>query len=119
EGHCQIDAPSTRLERSELRATLSQAGGRRWSYLNRETRGSDGRLPHQPPTVSLVLISIARSSSQSETASEKPQSQPCYDSLRRDIRLAGAVEESARSKRRHPHPSGCCRRCVASAPQLG
>src|SRR5215470_17491148 len=45
EDHCLIDAPSTRPERSELLATLSQAGGRRWSYRHRETRGSDGPLP--------------------------------------------------------------------------
>src|SRR5215467_9019740 len=47
EDHCHIDAPSTRPERSELRATFSQAGGRRWSYRHRETRGSDGPLPWQ------------------------------------------------------------------------
>src|SRR5262245_32221611 len=66
-----------------------------------------------------ILISIASSSSQSETRPEKPQSQPCYNSLRRDVRLAGAVEERTRSKRWHARPSGGRRGCVAPASQLG
>src|SRR5262249_47805631 len=60
-----------------------------------------------------------KTSRKSETGSQKPQAQSGDNALRRDVRLAGAVEEGARSKRRHPCPSGCRRRCVASAPQLG
>src|SRR5262245_35242993 len=66
---------------------------------------------------SSILICTANSSSQSETGPEKPQPQPSDNSLRRDVRLAGAVEESARSKRGHARPARGHRRCIAPASQ--